>query len=155
METVNNLNSTFFTGGKKSTAFAIQELLGLSTNNMTEKTCEDAVNNATVADHHHQMTMAASRMAYLNAHAAVAAAFLPHGLHGQHHHHNLLQSGSGESFDPHPRSIQLPFPPSCYNYLVTCDFSSFNCDDFVLWNFFSFHGNKDIISYFMEFVNVN
>lgn len=37
------------------------------------------------ADQHHQMTMAAaSRMAYFNAHAAVAAAFLPHG--GSHHH---------------------------------------------------------------------
>ncbi|XP_067635480.1 uncharacterized protein Vsx2 [Eurosta solidaginis] len=40
--------------------------------------------------HHHQMTMAAaaaSRMAYFNAHAAVAAAFLPH---------NLSVSGGGD-----------------------------------------------------------
>ncbi|KAH1020892.1 hypothetical protein HUJ04_010482, partial [Dendroctonus ponderosae] len=29
---------------------------------------------------HHHMTMAASRMAYFNAQAAVAAAFLPHGI---------------------------------------------------------------------------
>lgn len=80
--------------------FGIQELLGLS-----EK--------PVVPDQHH-ITMAASRMAYLNAHAAVAAAFLPHGIHGQHHHqqqHNLLQncSGTGKSYN---------------NYLVTCDFSS-------------------------------
>lgn len=34
---------------------------------------------------HHQMTMAASRMAYFNAHAAVAAAFLPHNMGGGTH----------------------------------------------------------------------
>ncbi|XP_055841575.1 motor neuron and pancreas homeobox 1 isoform X2 [Episyrphus balteatus] len=35
------------------------------------------------ADRHHQMTMAAaSRIAYFNAHAAVAAAFLPHNMSG-------------------------------------------------------------------------
>lgn len=88
--------------------FGIEELLGLPDKELP----------ATLASHHH-ITMAASRMAYLNAHAAVAAAFLPHGIHGQQqqHHHDLLQScsGSGKSY---------------YNYLVTCDFSC-------LWNFFS------------------
>lgn len=78
--TMNSLNNF----QKKPTAFAIQELLGLSTATTNKPT-------------DHQMTTmeAASRMAYLNAHAAVAAAFMPHGLHG-HHAHNLLQSGSGE-----------------------------------------------------------
>ncbi|KAH8245556.1 hypothetical protein KR032_011822 [Drosophila birchii] len=52
---------------------------------------------------HHQMSMAAaSRMAYFNAHAAVAAAFMPHQLaaavHHQHHHHQ------------HPHSHQHPHP---------------------------------------------
>lgn len=103
--------------------FGIQDLLGLADKQLP----------ATV-DHH--ITMAASRMAYLNAHAAVAAAFLPHGIHGQqqhnhHNHHNLLQScsGSGKSY---------------YNYLVTL--ARLDC----LWNFFSFRWNKDIFSYFME-----
>lgn len=39
---------------------------------------------------HHQMTMAASRMAYFNAHAAVAAAFLPH--------HNMAGAGTHLGF---------------------------------------------------------
>ncbi|XP_020715725.1 pituitary homeobox homolog Ptx1 [Ceratitis capitata] len=71
--------------------------------------------------HHHQMTMAAaaaSRMAYFNAHAAVAAAFLPHNLgsgganlhalqqqqqqhHHHHHQHMQLQSHSTHGH-PHP-----------------------------------------------------
>lgn len=81
--------------------FAIQELLGLS--NSDSRQTAAAVSAVTpslyssgmvqtpfTADHHH-MTMAASRMAYFNAHAAVAAAFLPHNMGsaghlGLHHH---------------------------------------------------------------------
>lgn len=40
---------------------------------------------------HHQMTMAASRMAYFNAHAAVAAAFLPHNMAGAGSHLGFSQ----------------------------------------------------------------
>lgn len=47
---------------------------------------------------HHQMTMAASRMAYFNAHAAVAAAFLPHNMGGTGTHLGFHPQGSGESF---------------------------------------------------------
>ncbi|KAL5277441.1 VSX2 family protein [Megaselia abdita] len=81
--------------------FGIQELLGLSDKQLPT--------TVTVTDHHH-ITMAASRMAYLNAHAAVAAAF-----HGQHHHHNHQHhhhqihscSGSGSGFFP-PKTSFLP-----------------------------------------------
>lgn len=45
---------------------------------------------------HHQMTMAASRMAYFNAHAAVAAAFLPHNMAGAGGHLGFHSQGSGE-----------------------------------------------------------
>lgn len=45
---------------------------------------------------HHQMTMAASRMAYFNAHAAVAAAFLPHNMGGAGGHLGFHSQGSGE-----------------------------------------------------------
>lgn len=49
------------------------------------------------ADQHHQMTMAASRMAYFNAHAAVAAAFLPHNITSTGNHHLLHhQAGAGK-----------------------------------------------------------
>lgn len=69
--------------------FAIQELLGLSETSRPSGAVS-AVTPASLytnvgqtpfngADHH-QMTMAASRMAYFNAHAAVAAAFLPHNM---------------------------------------------------------------------------
>lgn len=76
--------------------FAIQELLGLS--DSQHRSPSAAVSAITPnmypqrhmqgpscfpTDHsfnHHHMTMAASRMAYFNAHAAVAAAFLPHNI---------------------------------------------------------------------------
>lgn len=45
---------------------------------------------------HHQMTMAASRMAYFNAHAAVAAAFLPHNMAGAGTHLGFHTQASGE-----------------------------------------------------------
>lgn len=47
---------------------------------------------------HHQMTMAASRMAYFNAHAAVAAAFLPHNMGGAGSHLGFHTQASGEWF---------------------------------------------------------
>lgn len=71
--------------------FAIQELLGLS-NESRQSGAVSAVTPSLypsqthfTADHHQMM----SRMAYFNAHAAVAA-FLPHHNHGPlglHHHH--------------------------------------------------------------------
>lgn len=82
--------------------FAIQELLGLggggghgSSNNGSNENSHrsngvvsavtpslySAVGQSHFSDHH-QMSMAASRMAYFNAHAAVAAAFLPHNIGG-------------------------------------------------------------------------
>lgn len=45
------------------------------------------------------MTMAASRMAYFNAHAAVAAAFLPHNM-GSGGHLGFHSQGSGELIGP-------------------------------------------------------
>ncbi|XP_022905634.1 visual system homeobox 1 [Onthophagus taurus] len=79
--------------------FAIQELLGLGdsqhhrspTAGVSAITPNVAVYNnpqrhvptCFPSEHtfnHHHMTMAASRMAYFNAHAAVAAAFLPHNI---------------------------------------------------------------------------
>lgn len=45
---------------------------------------------------HHQMTMAASRMAYFNAHAAVAAAFLPHNMGGAGSHLGFHPQATGE-----------------------------------------------------------
>lgn len=80
--------------------FAIQELLGLGdsqhrsptaavsaiTPNVypphqrTVPTCFPSDHAAGFNHHHHHMTMAASRMAYFNAQAAVAAAFLPHNI---------------------------------------------------------------------------
>lgn len=47
---------------------------------------------------HHQMTMAASRMAYFNAHAAVAAAFLPHNMAGAGTHLSFHTQASGECY---------------------------------------------------------
>lgn len=44
----------------------------------------------------HQMSMAASRMAYFNAHAAVAAAFLPHNMSGAGTHLGFHPQSSGE-----------------------------------------------------------
>ncbi|XP_044749950.1 visual system homeobox 2-like isoform X2 [Coccinella septempunctata] len=76
--------------------FAIQELLGLSDSQHRSPTAAVSAITPNVypqrhmqgptcfpTDHgfnHHHMTMAASRMAYFNAHAAVAAAFLPHNI---------------------------------------------------------------------------
>jgi hypothetical protein len=84
--------------------FAIQELLGLGHSDSTRQTTNgtsagntqtsnsngpvSAVTPASIYSQanpvdHHQMQMAASRMAYFNAHAAafnVAAAFLPHNM---------------------------------------------------------------------------
>lgn len=90
--------------------FGIQELLGLG-NSESSRQSGSAVSAVTPslyssgivgqtpfsADHHH-MTMAASRMAYFNAHAAVAAAFLPHNMGsaghlGLHHHQATGKSG--------------------------------------------------------------
>lgn len=80
--------------------FAIQELLGLSDSHhhrsptaavsaitpnvygqrhsVQPPTCFPS--DPTGSFNHHHMTMAASRMAYFNAQAAVAAAFLPHNI---------------------------------------------------------------------------
>lgn len=44
----------------------------------------------------HQMSMAASRMAYFNAHAAVAAAFLPHNMAGAGSHLGFHPQSSSE-----------------------------------------------------------
>lgn len=102
--------------------FAIQELLGLghsdssrqpsngsSGNSANAQTASSTSNGAVSAVtpsiysqtnpvDHHQMQMAASRMAYFNAHAAafnVAAAFLPH---------NMTSSGAGPLAGLHPQS---------------------------------------------------
>lgn len=63
--------------------FAIQELLGLSDSSrpaVSAVTPSMYSNQTPFSADHHQMQMAASRMAYFNAHAAVAAAFLPHNM---------------------------------------------------------------------------
>lgn len=86
--------------------FAIQELLGLGSGNDSSRP-SGAVSAVTPALYpnvgqtpfsgdHHQMTMAASRMAYFNAHAAVAAAFLPHNMAGAGGHLGFHSQGSGE-----------------------------------------------------------
>lgn len=70
------------------TPFAIQELLGLSESTrsstavtaVTPSSLYTNVGQTPFSSEHHQMQMAASRMAYFNAHAAVAAAFLPHNM---------------------------------------------------------------------------
>lgn len=72
------------------TPFAIQELLGLSDSSrstsavsaVTPQSLYSNVSQTSFSAEHHQMQMAASRMAYFNAHAAVAAAFLPHNMGG-------------------------------------------------------------------------
>lgn len=101
--------------------FAIQELLGLSessrsnnANNNTNlaSTNSNSGNGAVSAvtpslypgvgqapfggSDHHQMTMAASRMAYFNAHAAVAAAFLPHNMGGAGTHLGFHSQAPGK-----------------------------------------------------------
>lgn len=78
--------------------FAIQELLGLSDSSHRSPTAAVSAITPGVygsqrhpvqpptcfpsdpSFNHHHMTMAASRMAYFNAQAAVAAAFLPHNI---------------------------------------------------------------------------
>lgn len=75
--------------------FAIQELLGLSEPSPTHHHRSPTAGVSAITPHghpacfptdrlhHHQMSMAAvnaSRMAYFNAQAAVAAAFLPHNM---------------------------------------------------------------------------
>lgn len=76
--------------------FAIQELLGLSDSQHRSPTAAVSAITPNVYPqrhvqpptcfpsdpgfNHHHMTMAASRMAYFNAQAAVAAAFLPHNI---------------------------------------------------------------------------
>lgn len=105
--------------------FAIQELLGLSessrsTNNNNSNSNPNGNaghsihNNGAVSavtpslypnvgqtpfsgSDHHQMTMAASRMAYFNAHAAVAAAFLPHNMAGAGSHLGFHSQAPGKS----------------------------------------------------------
>lgn len=105
--------------------FAIQELLGLSessrstnnnnNNSLSNNSSSGAANNSSNGpvsavtpslysnvgqtpfngSDHHQMTMAASRMAYFNAHAAVAAAFLPHNIGGAGTHLGFHPQASG------------------------------------------------------------
>lgn len=105
--------------------FAIQELLGLSessrsangNNNTNNSHSSSVANNVSGSgavsavtpslytnvgqtpfggSDHHQMTMAASRMAYFNAHAAVAAAFLPHNMAGAGTHLGFHSQASGK-----------------------------------------------------------
>ena len=86
--------------------FAIQELLGLGGGGNDSARPSGAVSAVTpslypnvgqtpFSSDHHQMTMAASRMAYFNAHAAVAAAFLPHNMAGAGGHLGFHSQGSG------------------------------------------------------------
>ncbi|XP_053684711.1 visual system homeobox 2-like [Sabethes cyaneus] len=82
--------------------FAIQELLGLSDNSRPSgvvsavtPTLYSSVGQSPFSADPHQMQMAASRMAYFNAHAAVAAAFLPH---------NMAASAAGGPLQLHPQS---------------------------------------------------
>lgn len=105
--------------------FAIQELLGLGessrsangNNNTNNSHSSSVANNVSGSgavsavtpslytnvgqtpfggSDHHQMTMAASRMAYFNAHAAVAAAFLPHNMAGAGTHLGFHSQASGK-----------------------------------------------------------
>lgn len=89
------LNKTPQTMPQRS-PFAIQELLGLGDSQHRSPTAAVSAITPNVypqrhiqaptcfpSEHtfnHHHMTMAASRMAYFNAQAAVAAAFLPHNI---------------------------------------------------------------------------
>jgi hypothetical protein len=85
--------STTGTSMPQRTSFAIQELLGLGDSSRPSDSSEPATPPAysrlSVGPHsfnaadHHQMQIS-SRMAYLNAHAAVAAAFLPRYNAGGH-----------------------------------------------------------------------
>ncbi|XP_055628325.1 homeobox protein ceh-10-like isoform X2 [Toxorhynchites rutilus septentrionalis] len=82
--------------------FAIQELLGLSDSSRASGVVSavtpslyPSVGQTPFSADPHQMQMAASRMAYFNAHAAVAAAFLPH---------NMAATAAGGSLQLHPQS---------------------------------------------------
>lgn len=102
--------------------FAIQELLGLSESSRSTNGISNSIgSNVTNSNgnggavsavtpsiytnvgqtpfngaDHHQMTMAASRMAYFNAHAAVAAAFLPHNMANAGSHLGFHSQASGK-----------------------------------------------------------
>lgn len=91
--------------------FAIQELLGLSDSNSVNHRPHAAATNSYGSQHrpisssfsaerfnHHQMSMAAvnaSRMAYFNAQAAVAAAFLPHNMNSIAAAAGMTSGGAG------------------------------------------------------------
>ena len=83
--------------------FAIQELLGLGDSSrptgavsaVTPSLYPNVGQTPFSPSDHHQMQMAASRMAYFNAHAAVAAAFLPH---------NMAASAAGGPLALHPQT---------------------------------------------------
>lgn len=101
--------------------FAIQELLGLGGGgggagngaggnggdshqrpnggvaSVTHSSLYPNVGQTPFSSDHHQMTMAASRMAYFNAHAAVAAAFLPHNMAGAGGHLGFHAQNNGEA----------------------------------------------------------
>lgn len=129
--------------------FAIQELLGLSessrnnassNNTNTSNTTSNSSNsgNGPVSavtpslysnvgqtpfggSDHHQMTMAASRMAYFNAHAAVAAAFLPHNIPGAGSHLGFHSQASGKSNQFHfIGAIFIKFIDILFDYLEFC-----------------------------------
>lgn len=100
--------------------FAIQELLGLGGGggsggtgaggnggeshqrsnggvaSVTHSSLYPTVGQTPFSSDHHQMTMAASRMAYFNAHAAVAAAFMPHNMAGAGGHLGFHTQNNGE-----------------------------------------------------------
>lgn len=85
--------------------FAIQELLGLSDSGRPSGAVSAVtpslypnVGQTPFSGDHHQMTMAASRMAYFNAHAAVAAAFMPHGMGGGGPHLNFHSQAGGKFY---------------------------------------------------------
>lgn len=63
---------------------------------VTHSSLYPTVGQTPFSSDHHQMTMAASRMAYFNAHAAVAAAFLPHNMAGAGGHLGFHAQNNGE-----------------------------------------------------------
>lgn len=66
------------------------------TSSATSTSLYPSVGQTPFSSDHHQMTMAASRMAYFNAHAAVAAAFLPHNIAGAGGHLAFHGQNNGE-----------------------------------------------------------
>jgi hypothetical protein len=119
--------STTGTSMPQRTSFAIQELLGLGDSSRPSDSSEPATPPAysrlSVGPHsfnaadHHQMQIS-SRMAYLNAHAAVAAAFLPRYNAGGHLGFN-------------PQTAGKRHLGSC-----VCGFSANFCDSLVNLGFF-------------------